>query len=217
MRTKKGRRSRKKVLAAVGRRKKQTLAGVGVVTTLVAPAMAQAEGISDAVDAVTGGGPDTVQTTISTEMRSFAHHQLASRVVRLAHVEARMRGKPLRHGFARRVRSESTSKLLRREHALVRRISLLGARHQERTGQQGAPDSATASVLAKIAACESSGNPAAIGGGGRYRGAYQFDQSTWESVGGRGDPAQASMAEQTRRAAILYARVGPSAWPVCAA
>jgi hypothetical protein len=70
-------------------------------------------------------------------------------------------------------------------------------------------------ILRRIADCESHGNPRSIGGGGAYRGAYQFTVDTYRSVGGRGDPAKASMAEQTRRAAILLARSGPSQWPVC--
>ena len=71
-------------------------------------------------------------------------------------------------------------------------------------------------VLESIAACESGGNPRAIGGGGAYRGKYQFDMGTWASVGGSGDPAAAPEAEQDARAAMLYARTGGSAWPVCA-
>jgi soluble lytic murein transglycosylase-like protein len=69
--------------------------------------------------------------------------------------------------------------------------------------------------LQAIAACESGGNPAAIGGGGAYRGKYQFDYGTWASVGGSGDPAAAPEAEQDRRAAMLYARAGSTPWPVC--
>jgi soluble lytic murein transglycosylase-like protein len=69
--------------------------------------------------------------------------------------------------------------------------------------------------LQAIAACESGGNPQAIGGGGAYRGKYQFDYQTWASVGGSGDPAAASEAEQDRRAAMLYARSGSSPWPTC--
>jgi hypothetical protein len=34
-------------------------------------------------------------------------------------------------------------------------------------------------------------------------------------VGGSGDPARASEAEQDRRAAILYRRTNGSAWPNC--
>ncbi len=69
--------------------------------------------------------------------------------------------------------------------------------------------------LEAIAACESGGNPAAIGGGGAYRGKYQFDYGTWASVGGSGDPAAAPEAEQDKRAAMLYARAGAAPWPVC--
>jgi hypothetical protein len=69
--------------------------------------------------------------------------------------------------------------------------------------------------LEAIAACESGGDPAAIGGGGAYRGKYQFDYGTWASVGGSGDPAAAPEAEQDKRAAALLARSGTSPWPVC--
>jgi hypothetical protein len=71
------------------------------------------------------------------------------------------------------------------------------------------------SQLKAIAKCESSGNPRAIGGGGAYRGLLQFDLQTWHSVGGKGDPIDASPAEQYKRGAILYARSGAGQWPVC--
>ena len=70
-------------------------------------------------------------------------------------------------------------------------------------------------ALDAIAACESGGNPRAIGGGGLYRGKYQFDTATWASVGGSGDPAAAPEAEQDMRAARLYARAGATPWPIC--
>ena len=38
---------------------------------------------------------------------------------------------------------------------------------------------------------------------------------TWRSVGGRGDPAKASEAEQDYRAWLLLRRTGGSAWPNC--
>lgn len=69
--------------------------------------------------------------------------------------------------------------------------------------------------LAAIARCESGGDPTAVSPGGQYRGLYQFSFSTWASVGGSGDPAAASPAEQHERAAILYAQAGASPWPVC--
>jgi hypothetical protein len=77
--------------------------------------------------------------------------------------------------------------------------------------------SAVSPQLEAIAQCESGGDPTAIGGGGLYRGKYQFSTSTWQSVGGSGDPAAAPEAEQDRRAAILLARSGPGQWPVCGA
>jgi hypothetical protein len=70
-------------------------------------------------------------------------------------------------------------------------------------------------TLERIAACESHGNPRAIGGGGAFRGKYQFTFGTWAAVGGHGDPAAASEAEQDRRAALLLTRGGSSPWPVC--
>lgn len=69
-------------------------------------------------------------------------------------------------------------------------------------------------TLEAIAKCESGGNPSTNTGNGFY-GKYQFTQSTWQSVGGSGNPAGASEAEQDRRAAMLYAREGASPWPVC--
>lgn len=63
--------------------------------------------------------------------------------------------------------------------------------------------------------CESSNNPRAISPSGKYRGLAQFDASTWRSVGGHGDPANASRAEQTHRAKLLYAARGAQPWPSC--
>ena len=59
------------------------------------------------------------------------------------------------------------------------------------------------------------GRPEAVSSDGTYRGKYQFDYGTWESVGGHGDPAAAPEAEQDYRAALLYSRSGSSPWPVC--
>ena len=74
----------------------------------------------------------------------------------------------------------------------------------------------SSSELAKIAQCESSGNPSAISPGGTYHGKYQFSRETWRALGGSGDPASAPVSVQDRLAALLLARQGPSAWPNCA-
>jgi hypothetical protein len=73
---------------------------------------------------------------------------------------------------------------------------------------------AAGSTLQRIAQCESGGNPSTDTGNGFY-GKYQFTLSTWAGVGGHGNPAHASEAEQDMRAAILYSRSGPAPWPVC--
>jgi hypothetical protein len=71
-------------------------------------------------------------------------------------------------------------------------------------------------VLERIAACESGGDPTAVSSSGRYRGKYQFSMQTWSELGGEGDPAQASEAEQDRMAAKLLRAAGTSPWPNCA-
>ncbi len=67
---------------------------------------------------------------------------------------------------------------------------------------------------AALAKCESGGNPKAVNSAGYY-GLYQFSLSTWRSVGGSGNPANASSSEQTLRAKILYKKAGAGQWPVC--
>jgi Transglycosylase-like domain len=101
---------------------------------------------------------------------------------------------------ARRLRSLPVSVLRERNHRLRTRAA------------RNAP--AASPMLEAIAACESGGNPSTDTGNGFY-GKYQFTQQTWQSVGGSGNPAQASEAEQDRRAARLYAQSGASPWPVC--
>jgi hypothetical protein len=70
-------------------------------------------------------------------------------------------------------------------------------------------------TLQAIAACESGGNPRAIGGGGAFRGKYQFTRETWAAMGGSGDPAAAPEYVQDRLATRLYATSGAGQWPVC--
>jgi transglycosylase-like protein len=77
------------------------------------------------------------------------------------------------------------------------------------------PAGVSRATLDAIASCESGGDPTAVSSDGSYRGKYQFSFETWASVGGSGDPAVASEAEQDYRAALLYAQSGSSPWPVC--
>jgi len=88
-------------------------------------------------------------------------------------------------------------------------------RRQRRRLYASLPGGVSLATLEAIAACESGGDPTVVSADGSYRGKYQFSFSTWESVGGSGDPAAASEQEQDYRAALLYAASGSSPWPVC--
>lgn len=114
---------------------------------------------------------------------------------------------------------------VKRFHRLVRTISQqiqdeeqAAARKQKREREEQfaeLPGGVSLSTLEAIASCESGGDPTAVSSDGTYRGLYQFDYGTWESMGGSGDPAAAPVAEQNYRAALLYASAGSSPWPVC--
>jgi len=103
-------------------------------------------------------------------------------------------------------------------HSAAKRIHaerIAALRKQRREAFATLPGGVTISTLESIAACESGGDPTAVSSDGSYRGKYQFDFGTWESVGGSGDPAAAPEAEQDYRAALLYSQSGSSPWPVC--
>ncbi len=67
------------------------------------------------------------------------------------------------------------------------------------------------------AECESGGDPDAIGGGGAYRGAFQFTKSTWrhapKSPGG--DPIDYPYKTQAVVAVALMKQDGTGHWPNC--
>jgi hypothetical protein len=107
------------------------------------------------------------------------------------------------------LRTEHRQKIHAREHREAK-----AAREEEEKFAQ-LPGGVSMATLESIAACESGGNPEAVSPEGTYRGLFQFDQGTWESVGGHGDPAAAPEAEKDYRAALLYSEAGSSPWPVC--
>ena len=96
-------------------------------------------------------------------------------------------------------------------------LAALGLRSGTRSDSstQGTTGTDVSAKLEQIAQCESGGNPQAVSSDGQYRGKYQFDESTWQSLGGSGDPAAAPESEQDRLAAQLYHERGASAWPNC--
>lgn len=102
--------------------------------------------------------------------------------------------------ISHQIKVEERAAAQRRAHEREERLAALGV---------------SMATLEAIASCESGGSPTAVSSDGSYRGKYQFDFGTWESVGGSGDPAAAPEAEQDYRAALLYSRAGSSPWPVC--
>ena len=101
---------------------------------------------------------------------------------------------------------------------------IVGPQTRAALGLSAAPRSAVSSsssgtapsgTLERIAQCESGGDPTAVSADGQYRGKYQFSRATWRAMGGTGDPAAASEAEQDRLAAKLLAQAGTSPWPNC--
>jgi hypothetical protein len=103
-------------------------------------------------------------------------------------------------------------------HSVGHRIEVKYHRQRQREQRERfahLPGGVAIETLESIAACESGGDPRIVSSDGSYRGKYQFDYGTWESVGGHGDPATAPEDEQDYRAALLYSRSGSSPWPVC--
>jgi peptidoglycan hydrolase-like protein with peptidoglycan-binding domain len=80
-----------------------------------------------------------------------------------------------------------------------------------------APSGDPATILARIAECESGGDPTAVSPSGSYRGKYQFSQATWEALGGTGKPDEADEATQDQFALALFNERGVAPWPSCAA
>jgi resuscitation-promoting factor RpfB len=117
------------------------------------------------------------------------------------------------------------TRVIRHDGIVVREIELKRQVRREPTrrivvyGTKERPYSAPATGAeglnwAALAQCESGGNPRAVNPAGYY-GLYQFALSTWYSVGGSGNPIDASPEEQTYRAQVLYSRSGAGPWPVC--
>ena len=173
-----------------------TIAGGAVAAVAAAPAGAATPIAAD----VLGPGPGLAP------LARVVKTPLVVRDVRLARRVARVRGERLAPRYTRTVRTWSLTKLTRHHRHLHR--ELRSARRARAAASTASP------ALEAIAACESGGNPQTDTGNGFY-GKYQFTLATWQAVGGSGNPAQATEAEQDRRAATLLAQAGPDQWPVC--
>jgi LysM repeat protein len=85
--------------------------------------------------------------------------------------------------------------------------------YQATSYQGGYSGYSPSGVWACIARFESGGNPAEDTGNGYY-GMFQFSMSSWEAVGGVGNPADASAAQQLAAAQRLQSESGWGNWPV---
>lgn len=76
--------------------------------------------------------------------------------------------------------------------------------------------------LLRLRMCESTDNYRAISPSGTYRGAYQFDQPTWDGVARRHfpwlagiDPIDADPWWQDAMTRALWSERGRQPWPIC--
>ena len=80
----------------------------------------------------------------------------------------------------------------------------------------------TLEQASRLRSCEAGGVYEAVSSTGKYRGAYQFDQSTWDGVASRHapwlvgrHPAGAEPYWQDLLARALYSERGGGPWPTC--
>jgi len=92
--------------------------------------------------------------------------------------------------------------------------AVASSRYDELWGSFSTPDHRWAR---RTSECESGGDPTAIGGGGKYHGAFQFTLPTWhrapKSPGG--DPIDYTWRTQAVVAVLLKHHVGTTPWPKC--
>ena len=196
----------------------RTLGVVCALCAITAPSTAYAADAPTPTNApVAALGAPSIAVAVPGDPHAAVKRLLADRHVWMKRRHVNLLGetlsRPERSALRSRVMRLTTDQMRARTRALARGIRDLRRRVSNRYG--GAPDVPIPAALKAIAQCESGGNPRAISPNGMYRGKYQFSFATWRTVGGKGDPAQASETEQDRRAAILYNRDGPGQWPVC--
>lgn len=96
----------------------------------------------------------------------------------------------------------------------VQQVILVGTKPKPKPQPQVFQTHADGLNWAALARCESGGRASAVDP--PFYGMYQFRLGTWQAVGGKGLPSDASASEQTYRAQLLYQRSSwQSQWPVC--
>lgn len=189
----------------------RSLAVMAALVAAIAPASAEA---------ATGGGAQAGALTASSSAGSAAervaaraaHRRMVAAAQRRLHVTADGIWGPRTRAAIRRFQRRRG---LRADARLSgRTLAALGVAPVA-TAATRRPTRGAGAVLEAIAQCESGGDPTRLSAGGTYRGKYQFRPGTWHLLGGTGDPARASEAEQDRRAAALFAKQGIKPWPAC--
>jgi L-cysteine/cystine lyase len=174
------------------------LALTGAAGALLLPAAPAAAAVSAPLPA---GGGDAVAPLLRV-----AKAPLVRRDVHAARTLARIQGRRLRRSYRATISAWPAARIHRHTETLHRKL---------RRARRAAQRSTASPALQAIAVCESGGDPRTDTGNGFY-GKYQFTLSTWQALGGTGNPAQAPESEQDRRAATLLSRAGAGQWPACA-
>jgi hypothetical protein len=199
------------------------IAVISVGIAAAAPAVAVSADNTETRVAPTGSAPasaDPRHPTGSASSKTTKNEAGRTRLIRRFLTMRNTANRLLARRDHRNARVVDTARQIRWSNkGLARSIRILRERirriRAELKDRQAGLTPAVRAILDRIAACESKGNPRAVGGGGAFRGKYQFTYGAWQNVGGKGDPAAASEAEQDRKAARLLKRSGTSPWPVC--
>ncbi|HEX7097401.1 MAG TPA: transglycosylase family protein [Acidimicrobiales bacterium] len=176
---------------------------------------ARAVAWTDAHEALREAG---VQTAIAIAQQVKAEE--AARLAQKAEEAEEQARREAEEKERREREAEAAKRAPKAESSVARRVTLSPpAPTASPTPRSGEP---SAEQWAKLRACEASGNYRAVSSGGRFRGAYQFDQETWDHVARANfahlvgvDPAAASPADQDAVALALYRARGTSPWPRC--
>ena len=152
------------------------------------------------------------------ERREALVERYTPRVIRLERKTAHVKGVKFDQREHRdRLRGDSPGELraeMRQSRRELRRAQRAAA--APATGTATGANTAAPPHLEAIAACESGGNPVPSNtGNGLPRQVPVRSAATWSTVGGTGDPAAASEAEQDQRAASSTRSQGSTPWPVC--
>lgn len=179
--------------------------------------------------ATSGQAAAPVATTTTTTTVVFSEHPRTLEGASLILEARKKRWYEAVEAFQREEFLKAVAANEARERAEREAAELAEKRAQERQQEaavqqspQTAPNPSGGPNLAALRECESGGNYGAVNPSGRYRGAYQFNQSTWDSVASSShphlvgvDPASASPADQDAMARSLYAQRGSQPWPHC--